>query len=349
MNMDKFTPENRYLVIKYALETNNVSKACKFFGISRTSYYKWYNRYQKMGIEGLEDIPRSKPKMPNKVPKYIEKIIIRLALKSPKDGPKRICYELQDMGIDVGETGIYNVLKRNDLNTASKRMDYTNRSEIKFNKKKKTDKINIDFSNIYNTYPGYVIQQGTTYIGKIETLGKIYQIASVDCYSNYAFAKIYPNKESINVINLMETKMLPTVEALDLKISNLITNNALEYSTNWDKAQHKYDTFLTNKNIKHWTIPSKETQYFEFLHDFNSIIHEEFYINLIKWEKNYSIKKIQSELNEFMRYYNFKRPINKGFNKGRTPIEVIMSTKDKDFPLPLWFYVDSIKDGDKMW
>ena|SRR5699024_4989909 len=96
MNMHKFTPENRYIVINYALESQNITKTCKLFGISRTTYYKWYNRYQKMGVEGLQDMPRSEPNMPNKTPKYIENIVIKLALKSPKDGPRRLSYELED-------------------------------------------------------------------------------------------------------------------------------------------------------------------------------------------------------------------------------------------------------------
>lgn len=349
MNMDKFTPENRYLVIKYALESNNITKACKLFGISRTSYYKWYNRYQKMGVEGLQDTPKSKPKMPNKVPKDIEELIIKLALNSPKDGPKRLSYQLEDMGIDLGETGVYNVLKRNNLNTSSKRLNCAKNSGIKIRSKDKKKKININLSNIHNTYPGYVMQQGTSYIGKFENLGKIYQIATIDCFSNFAFAKVYPNKASINVIDLMETKIFPMAESLDLEIDNLITNNSLEYSTNWDNTQHKYDIFLANKDIVHWTIPSNETKYFKFLLEFNSIIHDEFYTDLMLWEeKNYSIKRIQAELNNFLRYYNFHRIIKKGPNKGKTPIDVIISTRDEDYPLPLWFYVDSIVEGDNM-
>ncbi len=347
MNMNKFTPENRYIIIKYALESQNITKTCKLFGISRTSYYKWYNRYQKMGVEGLNDMPKSKPKMPNRVSKEIENIIIKLALESPKDGPRRLSYELEDMGIDVGETGVYNTLKRYNLNTSNKRLQYAKSRGIRVKNKKKVKKPNINFSNIANTYPGYVMQQGTNYIGKFESLGKIYQIATIDCYSNFAFAKVYPNKESINVINLMETKIFPMAESLDLEIDNLITNNSLEYSTSWDKAQHKYDRFLIKKGIKHWAIPSDKIKYFKFLHEFNSIIHEEFYTDFLMWEKeNYSIRKIQAELNKFMRYYNFERPLKIGHNKGKTPIEVIVSTKDKDFPLPLWFYVDSIVESD---
>ena len=33
----------------------NVSKTCRYYGISRKTFYKWYNRYMKAGLRGLED------------------------------------------------------------------------------------------------------------------------------------------------------------------------------------------------------------------------------------------------------------------------------------------------------
>ena len=35
--------------------THNVAKTCRYYGISRTAYYRWYNRYLKEGASGLVD------------------------------------------------------------------------------------------------------------------------------------------------------------------------------------------------------------------------------------------------------------------------------------------------------
>lgn len=53
--------------------------------------------------------------MPNKVDSRTEKFILKYVAKFPEDGPKRIFYELQDEGVQIGESGIYNVLRRNGL------------------------------------------------------------------------------------------------------------------------------------------------------------------------------------------------------------------------------------------
>ncbi len=40
-------------IIRHAEEvTHNIAKTCRYFGISRTAFYKWYERYQNYGGEG---------------------------------------------------------------------------------------------------------------------------------------------------------------------------------------------------------------------------------------------------------------------------------------------------------
>ncbi|MEV3927310.1 helix-turn-helix domain-containing protein [Actinomadura coerulea] len=45
-------------VLRHAEEiTGNVSKTCRYYGISRNCFYKWQRRYQEEGIDGLRDRP----------------------------------------------------------------------------------------------------------------------------------------------------------------------------------------------------------------------------------------------------------------------------------------------------
>jgi transposase-like protein len=40
-------------VLRHAQETGNVSKTCRYFGVSRTSFYDWKLAYETKGEEGL--------------------------------------------------------------------------------------------------------------------------------------------------------------------------------------------------------------------------------------------------------------------------------------------------------
>jgi len=49
----------RLAMIRHFEEVSgNVAKTCRYYGISRPTFYKWFRRYQELGPEGLRDIPR---------------------------------------------------------------------------------------------------------------------------------------------------------------------------------------------------------------------------------------------------------------------------------------------------
>ncbi|MET7534341.1 helix-turn-helix domain-containing protein [Streptomyces goshikiensis] len=46
--------QHRLAVLRHAEEvTGNVALTCRYYGISRTCFYKWLRRYQDEGLEGL--------------------------------------------------------------------------------------------------------------------------------------------------------------------------------------------------------------------------------------------------------------------------------------------------------
>ncbi len=96
---------------------------CKKYGVSRSWFYKWKKRRDKEGDEGLRSKIRARPKMPNCVSKEIEEEILKFCFQYPTYGPERIEQELKLRGINCGHTGIYNVLKRTNLNTAQQRLE----------------------------------------------------------------------------------------------------------------------------------------------------------------------------------------------------------------------------------
>ena len=47
---------HRLAVVRHAAEvTGNVSATCRYFGISRPTFYKWLNRFDEVGEDGLRD------------------------------------------------------------------------------------------------------------------------------------------------------------------------------------------------------------------------------------------------------------------------------------------------------
>ncbi|MEA2506870.1 MAG: hypothetical protein QOH48_1488, partial [Actinomycetota bacterium] len=48
--------KHRLTVIRHAQEvTKNVAQTCRYYGISRQTYYSWFRRYEEFGLAGLRD------------------------------------------------------------------------------------------------------------------------------------------------------------------------------------------------------------------------------------------------------------------------------------------------------
>lgn len=78
-------------------QTKNFDKTdlSKKYGISRKTVYKWINRYQEQGVEGLKDQDRIPRYSPNITPDNIVDLIIKEKLKNRKRGPKKIYSQLK--------------------------------------------------------------------------------------------------------------------------------------------------------------------------------------------------------------------------------------------------------------
>lgn len=101
-----------------------ITELCRQFGISRPTAYKYIDRYEKEGLEGLYEKSRSHSNHPKKTKGYIEDSIVSLRAKHPRWGAEKIWKLLQ------GEyrknqipsiSTINRILKRNDLVIPRKR------------------------------------------------------------------------------------------------------------------------------------------------------------------------------------------------------------------------------------
>src|ERR1700733_656741 len=107
----------RLAVIRHVEEvTGNVSKTCRYFGISRRLYYKWIERYRELGLEGLRD----RSKRPKTCPQATQTEVIGKIIYLRQNyhfGPLKIMMYLKRYhDIEISNSGVWRILKRLDLN-----------------------------------------------------------------------------------------------------------------------------------------------------------------------------------------------------------------------------------------
>jgi len=68
----------RISMLGLADELQNISRACKVAGISRTHFYEIKDAFEKYGRDALAPQPRRRPRMPNETPPELEGQILAM-------------------------------------------------------------------------------------------------------------------------------------------------------------------------------------------------------------------------------------------------------------------------------
>jgi len=196
MTKDEFILAHRLSLLSRAKSINNISRACRDYGVSRTYYYKWTRRYLTYGIQGLAERPRPKPVMPNSTRSDIVDKILKFIKTYPTYGPTRIANQL---GGIVCSATVYNILRRRGLNRRIDRLLALENipSEVKIGSvlQRKLDEAN-PLPRIKSHYTGYMLSIDTFYVCRLKGIGRIYQFTAIDTYSSFGLAYLYTDKSA---------------------------------------------------------------------------------------------------------------------------------------------------------
>jgi transposase InsO family protein len=114
-------------------------------GISRRTFYRWYDRYLKGGPEALEDRPSAPGRVWNRIGTDIQGQIVEMALEYSELSPRELAVRFTDeKRYFVSEATVYRLLKARDLITSPafvvvKAADVFHRKTIRPNEMWQTD------------------------------------------------------------------------------------------------------------------------------------------------------------------------------------------------------------------
>src|SRR3989304_4026760 len=108
--------ERMRFVTDWERDLYSMVELCSRYGVSRKTGYKWVERYEREGVEGLEERTRRPLSQPAQLPYAMRQSIIELrGSRRTELGPKKIQARLRERYPDQpapSRTTIYNVLNR---------------------------------------------------------------------------------------------------------------------------------------------------------------------------------------------------------------------------------------------
>jgi transposase InsO family protein len=321
-------------LLNLAEELGNVSKACKIMGVSRDTFYRYQELAEEGGIDAMVNQSRRGPNLKNRADEATERAVVEYAVEFPAHGQHRTSNELRKKGVFISGSGVRSIWQRHDLENFRKRLKALEEKVAKegitlndvqiaaLEKKAHDDEA---CGEIETAHPGYLGSQDTFYVGNLKGVGRIYQQTFVDTYSKVAHCKLYTNKTPITAADLLNDRVLPFYEAQDLPMLRILTDRGTEFCGRVD--QHDYQLYLAINDIDHTKTKAMSPQTNGICERFHKTILQEFYQVTFRKKLYGDLESLQTDLDNWVWYYNNERTHQGKMCCGRTPIETLLDGK----------------------
>jgi transposase InsO family protein len=291
----------RLAVLQHAEEiSGNVAATCRYYGISRTVFYRWKRRYEDEGIEGLKDRSSSPMHSPNVTSTEVVGKIIHLR-QNYHFGPLKIAMYLQRYhDVSISQSGVWRILKRLDMN----RLPTSQRYKKQSTRWKRYEK----------QRPGHHVQIDVKFIEPI-TKGpnkrkRYYQYTAIDDCTRLRVLRIYPRNDQKTAIQFVDY----VLQRLPFTVEKVQTDNGAEF-------QSSFHWHLLDRGVGHVYIRPATPRLNGKVERSHRIDNEEFYRQLDGVLID-DAKVFNAKVKEWEDYYNFARP--HGGLGGQTPYERLM-------------------------
>ena len=293
MNEEQRLVQKRLRVLEHAQKTGNVRKTCRYFGIARSSFYRWKRAFDRDGESGLVNKPRVARNYPNQLSKEVVDRVLYLRKKYHL-GPIRIVwYMARYHGIKISDASVYRTLCRHGVNRLPRNVGLRKIHTKRYQKQVPGHQIQVDVKFL-------------KFIDKSRQTVKRYQYTAIDDATRVRALKIYACHNQKNACDFIDY----IIEKFPFRIREIRTDRGHEF-------QAKFHWHVEDQGIRHVYIKPRSPQLNGKVERSHRSDQEEFY-QLLNYVDDQDLNK---KLDVWEKFYNFSRP-HVAFG-GRAPYEIL--------------------------
>ena len=285
----------RLAIIRHVEEiTHNVAKTCRYYGISRMAFYRWYRRYQESGEQGLFDRSKRPHNSPRATKQEIVAKIIYLRQTYHFDPWKIKMYLLRYHDVTISSSGIWRILKKLSMNRLPQYQRYKRHKE-RWKRYEKPE-------------PGHRIQVDVKFLERIPgTRSRYYQYTAIDDCTRLRVLKIYD-----------KCNQKTSIQFIDYVLSRFPFHAEVIQTDNGSEFQEFFHWHILDKGTNHVYIKPYRPRLNGKVERSHRVDEEEFY-RMLEGVVIDDTGLFNAKLREWEDFYNYNRP--HAALGGQTPYE----------------------------
>ena len=278
------SPEEKLEIIHIVEHSElSIKKTLEELDVPRSSFYRWYLRYQEQGPDGLLEAPARARQFWNRIPESVRQQVLSLALQYPEQSARQLAWRfIDERGYFLSESSVYRILRGFDLVKSPVFQMLSAKDKFE----KPTRRVNELWQTDFTQF-------------KVLDWGYYYLSTVLDDYSRFILAwKLSPTMAATDVQETLELalKCSGLQRARVRHRPRLLSDNGPAYLSKELKG------FLRRKDMEH----TRGAPYHPMTQGKIERWHRTMK-NVVKLQNYYSPSELQREIGRFVDYYNQRR------------------------------------------
>lgn len=301
-----------------------VSRACREFGVHRSTYYRWLPAVLQWGLDALRPRERRKPQMPNRTQPWVEQRVVAFALGYPGFGPRRIAAELareQWGGLVLSPNGVWRILRRHGISTRRQRLALVAGAAVPPGPERPPA---AEPRHLEASEPGDLVQLDCFSVGRLSgTKGRVWQYTAIDVASGYTWADLHstPHNPDARFTSALLARVAGDLQRAGWTIKRVTTDNGSEFRSQLFRAA------VANTGAELRFIHAGRPQSNGCVERVQRTILEECWRRTFARALVPKLTALRRDLHSYLGYYNNDRVHTGRLTNGRIPADIVFGDR----------------------